>query len=44
MRVLEILLRNLAELMLFIVPFIAAVSLIVAGYFYIFSAGDSEKV
>lgn len=38
-----VLLGNIADVLLFIVPVIAAISLLVAGYFYIFSAGDSEK-
>lgn len=42
--VLLTLLGNLSDLFLFIIPIIAAVSFLAAGYFYIFSAGDSEKV
>jgi hypothetical protein len=34
----------LADLLLFIIPIIDAISFLAAGYFYIFSAGDSEKV
>lgn len=37
-------LGNMADLLLFTIPIIAVVSFLVAGYFYIFSAGDSEKV
>jgi hypothetical protein len=36
-------LQNFSEFLLFMIPIIAAVSLLIAGYFYIFSAGDSEK-
>lgn len=43
-QVLETLLGNVADLFLFIIPMIAWVSLLFAGYFYIFSAWDSEKV
>lgn len=42
--VLKTLLANLSWLFLYIIPIIAALSFLVAGYFYIFSAGDSEKV
>lgn len=42
--VLNKLLGNIADLLLFMVPVIAALSFLIAGYFYIFSAGDSEKV
>jgi hypothetical protein len=42
--VLTTLLWSLTDLFLFIIPIIAAISFLVAGYFYIFSAGDSEKV
>jgi Type IV secretion system pilin len=31
------------DILLFTIPLIAAVSLLIAGYLYIFSAGDSEK-
>jgi hypothetical protein len=31
------------DILLFMIPIFAAVSLMIAGYFYIFSAGDSEK-
>lgn len=41
--VLKILLGSIANVLLFVVPVIAVISLMVAGYFYIFSAGDSEK-
>ena len=36
-------LQNFSEFLLFMIPIIAAVSLLIAGYFYIFSAWDSEK-
>jgi hypothetical protein len=36
-------LRSFSDLLLFMIPVIATVSFLVAGYFYIFSAGDSEK-
>ena len=42
--VLTTLLANLSDLFLYIIPIIAALSFLVAGYFYIFSAWDSEKV
>jgi hypothetical protein len=42
--VLVVLLKSISDILLFTIPIIAAVSLLVAGYFYIFSAGDSEKV
>lgn len=32
-----------SRFLLFMIPVIAIVSMIVAGYYYIFSAGDSEK-
>ena len=35
---------NITNLLLFVIPMLAGISLLVAGYFYIFSAGDSEKV
>lgn len=41
--VLNTLLKKIAELLLFIMPVIAVISLIFAGYFYILSSGDSEK-
>lgn len=34
---------NITDLILFLIPILAAISLLIAGYFYIFSAGDSEK-
>lgn len=37
------LLQKMATLLLFVVPIIAAISLVVAGYFYILSWGDTEK-
>lgn len=37
------LLDTIANLLLFSIPLIAAVSLIIAGYYYILSGGDSEK-
>lgn len=37
------LIASISNVLLFMVPIIAAVSFLVAGYFYIFSAGDSEK-
>jgi hypothetical protein len=38
-----ILLGRVTDILLFMIPIFAAVSLMIAGYFYIFSAGDSEK-
>lgn len=37
------LLTKVADLLLYLIPIIAAVSLIFAGYYYILSSGDSEK-
>ena len=37
------LLGNVTDILLFMIPIFAAVSLMIAGYFYIFSAGASEK-
>lgn len=37
------LLSKVASLLLFAIPIVAAVSLIIAGYYYILSSGDSEK-
>ena len=36
-------LGKVTDILLFMIPIFAAVSLMIAGYFYIFSAGDSEK-
>lgn len=41
---LELLLNNVADVILFMIPILAGISFLIAGYFYIFSAGDSEKV
>ena len=41
--IIEVLLDKVSALLLFILPVIAAISLIVAGYYYILSSGDSEK-
>ena len=40
---LNLVLQNISELLLFMIPIIMTISLIIAGYYYIFSAGDSEK-
>lgn len=37
------LLEKIANFLLFLIPIVAWVSLIIAGYFYILSWGDSEK-
>ena len=37
------LLWKIASLLLFIIPIIAGISMIIAGYYYILSSGDSEK-
>ena len=37
------LLGKLASMLLFIIPIIAGIAFIVAGYYYILSGGDSEK-
>lgn len=34
---------KITSVLLFIIPTLAGISLLIAGYFYIFSAGDSEK-
>jgi hypothetical protein len=36
-------LARVTDILLFMIPLIAGVSLLIAGYYYIFSAGDSEK-
>ncbi len=36
-------LSKVTDILLFMIPIFAAVSVMIAGYFYIFSAGDSEK-
>lgn len=36
-------LASITDVLLFIIPTLAVVSFLVAGYFYIFSWGDSEK-
>lgn len=36
-------LGRVTDVLLFMIPIFAWVSLLIAGYFYIFSAGDSEK-
>lgn len=41
--VLATILGRIADLLLFTIPIIAVFSFLVAGYFYIFSAWDSEK-
>lgn len=37
------LMGSVSNILLFLIALIAGISFIVAGYFYIFSAGDSEK-
>jgi hypothetical protein len=37
------LLKNVSDVILFMIPILAGISFLIAGYFYIFSAGDSEK-
>ncbi len=37
------LLGKVTNILLFTIPMLAGISLLIAGYFYIFSAGDSEK-
>lgn len=39
----EYMLKKISSLLLFMIPIIAAVSFIIAGYYYILSSGDSEK-
>lgn len=34
---------QITNLLLFIIPLVAGVSLLIAGYYYILSGGDSEK-
>lgn len=38
-----VVLNNVSSLLLFMIPIIAIVSGLIAGYYYIFSAWDSEK-
>ncbi|GAB0174853.1 MAG: hypothetical protein HHAS10_07320 [Candidatus Altimarinota bacterium] len=40
----QLLLGKVSTILLYMVPIIAAVSFMVAGYYYVLSAGDSEKV
>lgn len=40
---LRMLLKNVSDVILFMIPILAGISFLIAGYFYIFSAGDSEK-
>lgn len=40
----EFLLGKISTILLYFVPILAGVSLMVAGYYYILSAGDSEKL
>lgn len=37
-------LSRITDILLIVIPLLAAVSLLIAGYYYIFSAWDSEKV
>jgi hypothetical protein len=39
----ESVISKITRVLLFIIPTLAGISLLIAGYFYIFSAGDSEK-
>lgn len=34
---------SITDILLIIIPILAVISMLIAGYFYIFSAGDSEK-
>ncbi len=36
-------LESFSEILLFAIPIIAVISIIIAGYFYVFSSGDAEK-
>ncbi len=36
-------LGKITDILLFAIPMLAGISLLIAGYIYIFSAGDSEK-
>lgn len=40
----EFLLGKISTILLYLVPILAGISLMVAGYYYILSAGDSEKL
>lgn len=40
---LRFILGKVADILLFVLPILAGVSLMVAGYYYIFSSGDTEK-
>lgn len=35
--------RKVTNILLILIPILAGISFVIAGYFYIFSAGDSEK-
>ncbi|NRH21248.1 hypothetical protein HOO68_04345 [Candidatus Gracilibacteria bacterium] len=37
------LIESVSDVILFMIPILAGISFLIAGYFYIFSAGDSEK-
>ncbi|MBS9784293.1 hypothetical protein KGV55_03005 [Candidatus Gracilibacteria bacterium] len=37
-------LGNIADILLFTIPILAGIALLIAGYFYIFSAGQSDMV
>lgn len=43
MQAIFVILEGVSRLLLFMIPVIAIVSTLIAGYYYIFSAGDSEK-
>ncbi len=41
---LHAIITNISDILLMSIPLIAGIALIIAGYFFIFSGGDSEKI
>lgn len=39
----EVILRAISRVLLYLIPILAALSGVVAGYFFVFSSGDSEN-
>lgn len=39
-----VILKNVSDILLFAIPMLAGIAFIIAGYFFIFSWGDSEKI
>ena len=40
----QVIIRNISDILLMSIPLFAGVAVIIAGYFYIFSGGDAERV